>query len=124
MSHEIHFSDYINILTSNYDSIIFNPVYSKVLGVHLYCEGESPIKCIMLDDSIVNVFYLDGSVKTLEGKVLSIDVDDNRFKRRMKMGINGNLLKYSSDDAKYYKLDMSKAFPKEVLSGKKRKRSM
>lgn len=124
MGQEISFSDNINILTNGYDSIIFNPVYSDVLGIYLYSDGEKPIKYITLDNSIVTLYYLDGDFKVLNTPIMSIEVDEYRFKRRMKTGINGNLLKYSNEDAILYNLDMTMAFPKEVLCNKTRKRSL
>ena len=124
MGQEVHFSDHISILTYEYDSIVFNPVYSENVGVFLYSEGEKPIKYITLNDSIITLYYLDGDTKSLEGTILSVDVEDIRFKRRMKISINGNLLKYSKEDAIYYDLDMTKAFPKEIIMAKTRKRSL
>lgn len=124
MGQEVRFSDCINVVMSNYDSIIFNPVYSKVLGFYLYCEGEEPIKHITLDNSMITIFYLNDNVKTISNPILFVDVEEERFKRRMKTSLCGSLFRYSKDDAMFYNLDMTKAFPREIIYDKIRKRSI
>ena len=124
MGQEVHFSDYINILTNEYNSMVYNPVYSELVGVYLCSDNDKPIKFITLNNSILTLYYLDGDIKSIEGNILSVEVEDIRFKRRMKIGINGNLFKYSKEDAVFYNLDMSMAFPSDVISGNIRKRSL
>lgn len=124
MGQEIRFSDCINVVTSNYDSIIFNPVYSELLGFYLYSEGEEPIKHISLDNSMITIFYFNNDVKTINDPILFVDVDESRFKKRTKTSLCGSLFTYSKEDAMFYNLDTTKAFPREVINNKIRKRSL
>ena len=122
---KISFSDSIEILTEEYDYLIYTPVFSSEIGLYLYCDDEKPIKFIELINSKLLIYYVDGGVRCLNSNVLLVNIDDSRFQRRMKSSLSGNLLRYSIYDANYYDLDVSKAFlQEENTNNKSRKRSM
>lgn len=112
---EFHFSDYIEVLTETYNIIIYSPIYSNRIGLYLGSENEKPIKEISLIDSKLTIHYLDGQKKRLEDKIMSIRIDGTFFKRKMKISIEGNLLKYSTNDAILYNLDINKAYNYDAL---------
>lgn len=112
---EFHFSDYIEVLTETYNIIIYSPIYSNRIGLYLGSENEKPIKEISLINSKLTIHYLDGQKKRLEDKIMSIRIDGTFFKRKMKISIEGNLLKYSTNDAILYNLDINKAYNYDAL---------
>lgn len=124
MKKEFLFSDSIEVVMDKDDVMLYTPIYSKELGLYLYNEEEYPIKEIYLVNSKLTIHYLNGIIRQLEGTVLSITVDDKLFKRRMKTGIEGNLLKYDYDDALFYDLDVKKAYDYEKRRSITRKRSL
>ena len=125
MGREFSFSsDYIEILTNNYDSIIYTPVYCENKGLYLYTEDEKPIKDITLINSGLIINYLDGENRLIDNIVMSITIEDSSFKRRMKKSIIGTLFKYSVNDALLYELEIINAFDYETIDPKTRKRSL
>lgn len=124
MSKKFCFSDYIEVLTSDYDYILFNPVYSNNMGLYLQNEEEKPIEYIVLVNSRIFMFYVDGGFKELDVSAVSIKVHDELFKRRFKYGFEGTLLKYDYDAAICYNLDVTKAIDKKNESANIRKRSI
>lgn len=124
MGKEISFSDYIIVLTSTYDLVIFNPVYSNVLGLYLNIEDKKPIRELTLINGCLTVHYIDGEIEIIDENVLSIEIDDKSIRRRLNSTIEGNLLKYDKEDAIYYNLNILKAFDYSLTrDSKKRKRS-
>lgn len=117
-------SDYIEITTKEYDSIIYTPIYSENKGLYLYTEDEKPIKNIMLINSGLIINYLDGENRLMDNIVMSITIDDKSFKRRMNEGISGSLFKYSVIDAHFYELEVEKAYDYELYKSITRKRSL
>ncbi len=124
MKKDFCFTDSIEVLMDNYDFILFTPVYSMELGLYLSTEDDKPIKQIVLLNSKLTVYYVDGMIRQSQNSVLSILVDDKFFKRRIKTGILGDLFKYSYDDATFYGLDVSKAFDYRARNNIIRKRSL
>lgn len=124
MSVELYFSDHIEIINSAYDTTVYSPIYSEKLGLYLFNENEKPIREILLNESVLTIYYLDGEKKVLDDKVMFIRVFDIRFNKRMKMTIAGNLFKYDKKDALLYNLDMTKAFDYEIEKHNTRKRSI
>ena len=103
MGKELIFSsDYIEVLTSNYDTIIYTPVYSEEVGLYLSLEDEKPIKDITLLNSCLIINYLSGETKLVDLPIISITVEENYFKRRTDKGIIGTLFKYSLNDAQKF----------------------
>lgn len=124
MGKDFSFSDTIELLLDNYDFMLFNPVYSSELGLFLSADDYKPIEQIALINSKLTIYYVDGTISQPHNSVLSISVDDKYFRRRIKTGILGDLLKYSYDDALFYDLDASKAFDYKTRSSTTRKRSL
>lgn len=125
MGKELVFSsDYIEILTKDYDTIIYTPVYSEELGLYLSSESEKPIKDILLfnDNMIIN--YMDGKKKLLDTQLTSVTVNDIYFKRRTNISICGTLFKYSINDAQLYELETDKSIDYVTSNKKKIKRSV
>lgn len=121
MGREIRFSDYVEFMTERYDIFIYNPVYFDGIGFCLIDDNDKPIKYIQLIDSILTIYYLDGSEQVIDIPIMSITVDERRLTKRADCGISGKLFKYDKKDAIYYNLDMTKALDYDVI---KRKRSM
>ena len=125
MGKDIIFSDYIEIFTNSCDPIIYSPIYSDEYdGLYLYNEEDKPIKYITIVDKYLTIYYVDGDIKTLKDVIFNINIEESRFKRRMGTSIQGNLFQYTIDDAMYYNLDISKAFPNEIMKSHIRKRSL
>ena len=117
-------SDCVIFTTESYDFLIFNPVYSHNNGVYLFCEGDKPIKYLYIINSCLYIHYMDDTEKTIGISVSSVVVDDNIFKRKYHVGVEGCLLRYGVEDALKYNLDVQKAFPDSKIIPKIRKRSM
>lgn len=125
MGKEFSFSDYIIVLTSTYDLIIFNPVYSNVLGLYLNTEDKKPIRELTLINGCLTIHYIDGEKEIIDECVLSIEVEDKSIRRRINTTIEGFLLKYDKEDAMHYNLNILKAFDYSLTEdSKKRKRSI
>lgn len=125
MGKELVFSsDYIELMTYNYDSIIYTPVYSEKDGLYLSAEDENPIKDITLLNSNLIINYLNGETKLVDISIMSVTVYDNHFKRRTNNSIIGTLFRYSVNDAHKFELDVEKSFDYETIIPKKRKRSL
>lgn len=124
MEREFSFSDCIEIVTDTYDSMLYNPVYSKKKGLYLYSEDDMPIQYITLVKSKMFICYLNGLIKQFDGVIRSISVSDELFSRRVKCGILGELLKYDYDSSITYELDSTKAFDYEDRMLLIRKRSL
>ena len=124
MGKDIIFSDYIEMFTNSCDPIIYSPIYSDEYGLYLYNEDEKPIKYITIVDKYLTIYYVDGEIKTLDDIIFNINIEESRFKRRMGTSIQGGLVQYTVDDAAYYNLDISKAFPNDVMKPHIRKRSL
>lgn len=120
----IYFSDYIEIITDTYETILYSPIYSSELGLYLSKEDDRPIKEILLIDSKLTIHYLDGEEKEINKMAMSIMVEENLFRKRMKNTISGNLFKYDKKDALIYNLDMTKALDYEVMKPFKKKKSL
>ena len=124
MEREFHFSDCIEVVTDEYDSVLYNPVYSEKFGLYLYSEDDMPIKYLSLIKSKMFIFYLNGTIKQFDATIISINVSDELFSRRIKSGILGELLKYDYDSSVIYDLDNAKAFDYEDRMLLIRKRSL
>lgn len=125
MSKEFVFlSDYIEILTCEYDTMIFTPVYSEEAGLYLGMEDEKPIKCITLLNSNLIIDYLNGQTKLIDIPVISVTIQDSHFIRRVNRSFVQTLFRYSANDAQKYELDIEKAFDYKTVEVKTRKRSI
>ena len=124
MEREFRFSDFIEVVTDKYDSVLFNPVYSENLGLYLYSEDDMPIQYISLIKSKMLICYLNGMIKQFDANIISINVSDELFSRRIKSGILGCLLRYDYDSSVIYELDSTKSFDYEERNMLIRKRSM
>ena len=124
MPKDIKFSDYIIFDTSSYESIIYNPVYSKELGLYLYNEDEKGISYISIENDKITLHYLDGETKVLDQDIISITVEDNIFKKRTKKSISGNLLYYDEEAALLYDLDMTKIVTTEIVKSNVKTRKL
>ncbi len=123
MGKEFSFSsDYIEITTGTYDTLLFTPVYSKELGLYLCKEDDKPIKDITLINSRLIIRYLDGGRQLLDDIIISIEVQDKYFKRKTKSSINNSLFIYSLNDALFYDLEEKKAFDYEMIRKHAKKR--
>lgn len=117
-------SDYIEILTKDYDMIIYTPVYSETRGLYLCSEGENPIKDILLFNSSMIINYIDGKKKLLDTSLISVIVNDIHFNRKTSISICGTLFKYNINDAQIYDLDVEKSVNYKMQKQRKRKRSI
>lgn len=117
-------SDYIEILTKDYDTIIYTPAYSQNLGLYLSSEGENPIKDILLFNSSMIINYIDGKKKLLDISLISVIVNDIHFNRMTNTSICGTLFKYSINDAQIYDLEVEKSVNYKMQKHGKRKRSI
>ena len=124
MSKDMIFSDYIEIFTNGCDPIIYSPIYSDEYGLYLHNEDDKPIRYVTINDKYLTIYYVDGEIKTINDTIFNINVEESRFKRRMKTSIQGNLFHYTISDALYYNLDVTKAFPDDVMKSYTRKRSI
>ena len=125
MGKELIFSsDYIEILTNEYDTIIYTPVYSEKVGLYLSLEGDKPIKDILLFNSNIIINYIDGKKKLLDISLMSVTVNDTHFKRRTNTSICGTLFKYTITDAQIYELEVEKSVDYKTPEQSKRKRSI
>ena len=116
MKKELCFTDYIEIVTDTYDTLIYSPVFSSTLGLYLFNEDEKPIRDISLINHTFIVSYIDGRIRVMDSEILSVKISDVFFNRRMKMSIDGNLFKYDKAAAMYYDLDISKSIDYENKS--------
>lgn len=120
---EISFPDYIEIFTTAVDSVIYSPAFDEK-GLYLVNEDGKPISCIRLLDSKLTFYYIDGEEEEYDEQIIDIKVEETTFKKLTKMSLQGNLLQFGINDAIFYKLDSTKAFPEEIIRGKTRKRSI
>lgn len=125
MERKFCFTDYIELLSEKDDSILYSPVFSSNLGLYLFNEEEKPIRDILLINYDVIINYVDGTIRVLDDKIVSVEISDNLFKRRMNITIVGNLFRYDKVAALHYDLDITKAIDYEnYKSSAIRKRSL
>ena len=102
-----YFSDSVSFLTVDCDYYVFTLAYDKKNGYHLRYEDKN-VKEVLLNSSKLTICYIDGNVETINQDILSVELDDEIFKRRCKYGLEGFLFKYDIDSAIYYNLEVTK----------------
>lgn len=106
----VKFCDNIEITTDN-EVYIFNVVWVKEKGFYLQDEDELLISRLSLLDSKLSIYYANGEIKELNEKIMTINIDDYRFRRKYITGIEGTFLKFSEEMAIKYNLDKELAYP-------------
>lgn len=122
---EIHFSDYVEIVAINDDSLIFSLYYSKNTGFCLLVEdidsyeenNHKKISELTILDDLIKVVDING-----EESYLNIRIKDVNVYNGNKRNIEGNLLKYNNEIAEKYNLN--KEFAYDNIKNKKRTKTV
>lgn len=118
------FSDYIEVVTSTHDYIIYTPAYSRKLGLYLYCDDCKPIRNVFLNGKRLIVHYVDDSEEILDVEVDSVLINGSNFKKKMGFDIEDVLFRYGiSEVALSENFDITKAYNHEKNKSIVKKRS-